>query len=139
MIVKIKLDKGAYYPTRAYPDDAGLDLYTKESITIRKGESALFDTGIHIELPPNTFAKIESKSGLMTKYKIISLGGVIDRGYTGPIKVCLFNLSKETYTLKKGVKIAQLIIHNIIIPDIEIVDTLDESLRGNNGFGSTGV
>lgn len=135
--MKIKLDEGAIMPTRAYPTDAGLDLYSRETQIVPAKESAIFDTGVHIELPMGTAGFIKSKSGLNVKHGIQS-EGVIDVGYTGSICVKLYNHSGYDYKVNKGDKISQLVILPIWSPDLELVDELDEAERGNNGFGSTG-
>jgi dUTP pyrophosphatase len=135
--MKIQLDNGAYIPTRAYPTDAGLDLYAKEEQIVPARESAIFDTGVHIELPENTVGMIKSKSGLMVKHGIVS-EGVIDVGYSGTICVKLFNHSGYDYKVNKGDKISQLVIMPIVIPELELVDELEEKERGSNGFGSSG-
>jgi deoxyuridine 5'-triphosphate nucleotidohydrolase len=133
---KVKLDEGAKMPTRAHPEDAGLDLYARETQTIRN--SAVFDTGVHLAIHRGFFGKIESKSGLNVNYGVVSCGGVIDSGYTGSIKVKLYNLGNEDYTVKKGDKIAQLIIQPCVAPELEEVEDLDDTPRGDKGFGSTG-
>ena len=153
MAVKIKLDEGAIMPTRAHATDAGLDLYSREdkvvfpSGVIGNGEydykhqlesSETFDTGVHIAFDRKTYGKIESKSGLNVLHGIVSCGGVIDEGYTGSITVKLYNLSTKPYTVRKGDKIAQLVIMPYLVPDIEIVDELNETERGCGAFGSTG-
>jgi len=138
--MKVKLDAGAYAPTRAHKTDAGLDLYTPVDVTIlAKGGSAVIDTGAHVELPHKAYGKIESKSGLNTKHGIVSCGGVIDEGYTGSIKVKLYNFSRQPYTFRKGDKIAQLIVQPCVYVDVTVVDELTTGTeRGDNGFGSTG-
>ena len=136
--MKIKLDPGAIMPTRAPPTDAGLDLYCMEDIRVWPGSPAVIDTGVHIELPPGYYGKIESKSGLNVKYDIVSCGGVIDEGYTGGIIVKLYNLGQRIHDFKAGDKIAQLIIQPYAAPELEVVDELTETDRGSNGFGSTG-
>lgn len=135
--MKIVLDKGAVMPTRAHESDAGLDLYARERQPIRARGSAEFDTGVHIELPPGTVGMIKSKSSLYVKHSLIS-EGVIDVGYTGSIRVKLHNLSDNDYIVEKGDKISQLVIMPILTPELELVDKLDETDRGNGGFGSTG-
>jgi dUTP pyrophosphatase len=153
--MKIMLDEGAKLPTRAHEDDAGLDLYARETLTIytydemgydvltrrsrKLPNCASFDTGVHMEIPVGYFGKIESKSGLNMKHNIVSCGGVVDSGYTGSIVVKLYNLGTEPYTFHKGDKIAQIIIQPYLAPELEVVDELSETDRGNNGFGSTGV
>ena len=136
--MNVKLDNGAVMPTRAHDTDAGLDLYCRETKMLWAGKSVVFDTGVHVELPHGYFGKIESKSGLNTKHGIVSLGGVIDEGYTGSIVVKLYNCGSESYRFQKGDKIAQMIIQPYLAPALELVDFLEETERGNDGFGSTG-
>lgn len=135
--MKIKLDEGAFMPTRAHDTDAGLDLYSRETVVVSAKESVTFDTGVHIELPPDTVGFLKSKSGLNVKHGITS-EGVIDEGYTGSIAVKLYNHSGYDYKVNQGDKISQLVILPIIKPDLEVVDSLDETDRGDNGFGSSG-
>lgn len=135
--MRIKLDNGAYMPTRAHAADAGLDLYSPEEVHIPPKWFATIDTGVHVELPKNTVGMVKSKSGLNVNHGIQS-EGVIDVGYTGSIKVKLYNHSGRWYRVEKGDKISQLVILPILTPDLEVVDELDETERGNGGFGSTG-
>ena len=135
--MKIKLDEGAKLPTRAHATDAGLDLYAMEDQIISARESAEFDTGVHIELPPNTVGFLKSKSGLNVNHGLTS-EGVIDVGYTGSIVVKIYNNSGYDYTINKGDKISQLVILPILTPELELVDSLEETERGANGFGSSG-
>lgn len=145
--MKIKLDSGATMPTRAHETDAGLDLYSMEdkiilpsnicdSVYVDCGET--FDTGVHIAFDRGTYGKIESKSGLNVNHSVVSCGGVIDEGYTGSIKVKLYNFGTKPYPVHAGDKIAQLIVQNYLTPELELVDDLDDTERGDNGFGSTG-
>lgn len=136
--MKIKLDPWAIMPTRAHDTDAGLDLYATEDILVPCfGNSVIIDTGVHVQLPPNTAGMIKSKSGLNVKHGITS-EGVVDVGYTGSIRVKLYNHSDTAYRVKRGDKISQLVIVPVVIPPIVVVDELDKSERGSNGFGSTG-
>lgn len=135
--MRIVLDKGAVMPTRAHETDAGLDLYARERKLIRGRSSAVFDTGVHIELPAGTVGMIKSKSGLNVKHGLIS-EGVIDVGYTGSICVKLYNLSDKDYIVEIGDKISQLVVMPFIAPSLDLVDELEPTERGNGGFGSTG-
>ena len=159
--MKIKLDEGAYMPTRAHDTDAGLDLYAREDKVVPAGGSCTFDTGVHLELPDrekypvelgfNTnrgFVKmaeahfktagfLKSKSGLNVKHNLTS-EGVIDMGYTGSIVVKLYNHGAEDYHVKRGDKISQLVIVPVLTPTLDVVTELDETERGENGFGSSG-
>ena len=134
--MKVKLD-GAKIPTRAHETDAGLDLYSREKVIIFPNESYIFDTGVHIELPQNSVGLLKSKSGLYMKHHITS-EGVVDEGYTGSIRVKLVNHGNEPYMVNKGDKISQLVILPILKPTLEIVDSLEDTERGENGFGSSG-
>lgn len=135
--MKITLDKGAKMPTRAHPYDAGLDLYAMEDGCIHCNQSHTFDTGVHVQIPEGFVGLVKSKSGLMCNHGIIT-DGTIDAHYTGPIKVCLFNHGSNKYEVKVGDKIAQLVIMPCLLPWPELVDSLDETDRGDAGFGSTG-
>ena len=135
--MKIKLDPLAIMPTRAHETDAGLDLYSPALYIVPAGGSAIIDTGVHVQLPPNTAGMLKSKSGLNVKHDITS-EGVIDVGYTGSIVVKLYNHGTTPYTVRKGDKISQLVIVPVVIPPIKVVDSLEETERGNGGFGSTG-
>ena len=135
--MKVMLDEGAFMPTRAHEADAGLDLYARESAVVGSKESTKFDTGVHIELPPDSVGFLKSKSGLNVRHGITS-EGVIDEGYTGSIVVKLYNNSGRDYIVNRGDKISQLVILPILKPALEVVDSLDETDRGNNGFGSSG-
>lgn len=136
--MKVVVDPGTCIPTRAHPEDAGLDLYCKTGGWIWPHGSRTFDTGVHIALPPGTFGKVESKSGLNVNHSVVSCGGIIDEGYTGSIRVKLYNLSWKPYRVHDGDKIAQLIITDCRKPPIEIVGALEDTARGCGGFGSTG-
>ena len=146
--MKIMLDKGAKMPTRAHPYDAGLDLYTPVDVTVPGSRcddfydevqvgSETIDTGVHVQIPECCVGFIKSKSGLMVNHGITT-DGTIDCGYTGSIRVKLFNHSSEAYTFKAGDKIAQLVIVPCVLLPLEEVDRLEKTTRGNGGFGSTG-
>ena len=135
--MKIMLDKWGKMPTRAHTWDAGLDLYAAVDCVIGVGNRHTFDTGVHVQIPEGWVGFVKSKSGLMVKHGIIT-DGTIDAHYTGPIKVCLFNNGLVEYTVKAGDKIAQLVIIKCELPELELVDSLEETDRGDGGFGSTG-
>lgn len=136
--MKVMLDKDAILPTRAHDTDAGLDLYCREKKRIWPGQSAVFDTGVHIELPHGYYGEITSKSGLNVNHGVVSHGGTIDEGYTGSIVVKLYNHGTTAYDFQKGDKIAQLIIKQYLAPPLEVVEELEKTDRGDAGFGSTG-
>ena len=135
--MKIMLDEGAKMPTRAHEWDAGLDLYAMEGGNICCCNKRIFDTGVHVQIPEGYVGFIKSKSGLMCKRSIVT-DGTIDAHYTGSIKLCLFNHGSRSYEVKAGDKIAQLVIMPCCLPELELVDSLDQTDRGDNGFGSTG-
>lgn len=135
--MKIKLDSGAIAPTRAHDTDAGLDLYSPIEINIPSGWSRYINTGVHIQLPHGTAGLIVSKSGLNVIHGITSTG-LIDEGYTGAIRVRLYNKSPENYQIHVGDKISQLVVIPVLYEPVEIVDSIEGGERGDNGFGSTG-
>ena len=156
--MKIMLDKGyGIMPTRAHPYDAGLDLYAPEDVVVPATEtriafepytmgphiietrigSATIDTGVHVQIPECCVGFIKSKSGLMVNHGITT-DGTIDCGYTGSIRVKLFNHRSEAYEFKAGDKIAQLVILPCVLLPLEQVDSLEDTDRGTGGFGSTG-
>ena len=135
--MKIMLDDGAYMPTRAHSMDAGLDLYSPVDVLLMSQASAVIDTGVHVELPPGSVGFLKSKSGLNVKHGILG-EGVIDAGYTGSIRVKLYNHSGDTYKIQRGDKVTQLVILPVLLPDLEQVDRLEDTERGVGGFGSTG-
>lgn len=147
--MRIKLDENAIMPTRAHDTDAGLDLYATEDKVVPAGGSAVFDTGVSIELPKFVFdcsgygvvlptaGLIVSKSGLNFKHGITS-EGLIDDLYRGSIHVKLYNHGTEDYEVKRGDKISQLVILPILTPQLEVVEELGETERGDKGFGSSG-
>ena len=134
--MKIKLDEGAKV-SRAHDDDAGLDLHARETKIVPARGSAIFDTGVHVELPKGSAGILISKSGLNPAHGLQSTG-LVDSGYTGSVVVKLYNHSKVDYTVNEGDKISQLVIVPIFTPVLEIVDELDETERGSGGFGSSG-
>lgn len=135
--IEIMLDEGAYTPTRAHDIDAGLDLYSMEQATIPAKGSAVFNTGVHIKILPGFVGFIKSKSGLNVKHGLTT-EGVIDAGYTGAIIVKVYNHSDEDYIIKRGDKVTQLVILPIVTPKVKIVNAIENTERGDNGFGSSG-
>ena len=137
IIMRVSLDKGAFPPERAHPTDAGLDLKTPVDFVVPAGGWAIVDTGVHVELPNYTCGMLKSKSGLNVRYGITGTG-LIDEGFTGSIKVRLYNHGSEDYRFKAGEKVTQLAVIPCLYPDIEIVDQIQGGERGENGYGSSG-
>ena len=132
----------AVLPVRATPGSAGLDLSAciSEPITLDPGCRKLIPTGLAAAIPQGAAGMIYARSSLGTKHGIaLSNGvGVIDNDYRGEIQVGLCNFSSEPYTISPGERIAQLVLHPVLLLPVEEVDTLDETERGAGGFGSTG-
>lgn len=140
--MKVKLDEGAFMPERAHELDAGYDLRSPSDFVLHGMVSnsagmVSVDTGIHVLIEPGYVGILEAKSGLNVNHNIIGTG-VIDAGYTGSIKVKLYNLGVEPHYFKRGDKIIQLVLYPIITPEMELVDELEATERGEGGFGSSG-
>lgn len=129
---------GGKIPTRGSEESAGLDLTANETTTIPANQRKLISTGVKIKLPIGTYGRIAPRSGLATKGISVD-AGVIDRDYTGEIRVLLVNKSDINFVVNTGDRIAQLIVERIAQVDIEIVDQLEDTTRGTKGFGSTGT
>jgi dUTP pyrophosphatase len=138
-ILKVKFnEEDAMMPKRGSSDSAGYDLYSNEEGNILPGQTKLYNTGLSFKVPFGTYGRIAPRSGLSKKGIMVN-AGVIDRDYTGPVKIMLHNLSESTYVVNKNDRIAQLIIEKIETPNIVLVDNLENTLRGDGGFGSTGI
>lgn len=135
--MKIKLDRGALIPVRAHGTDAGADLRSPIETVVPARGSCIIDTGVHIQLPHGYVGMLKSKSGLNVEHGITS-EGVIDEGYTGAIKVKLYNHSYAPYKIGRYDKITQLVIVPCEYVQFDLVDDLEDSERGGDGFGSTG-
>ena len=138
MQIKFTLDEGAYKPEKAHAADAGFDLKARKGKLIRCMNSKVFDTGVHVDIPEGYVGYVQGRSGLNINDCVICPTGTIDAGYTGSIKVKLYNLKPYAYIVKPGDKIAQLIIQPLADCEFVEADTLEDTERGNNGFGSTG-
>ena len=136
--MRVILDEGAIMPTRGHATDAGLDLYARESVFIPPNGSAVFDTGVHVELPRMTCGLLVSKSGLNVNCDITSTG-LIDEGYTGSIRVKLYNHGDRNFLVRKGDKISQLVVIPCWYEKLDLVQSFGTvTERGEAGFGSTG-
>ena len=132
-----KLHPDAIVPTRAYEHDAGLDLTSVETHTLKPGEGKIFKTGIAIALDPGYVGLVWDRSS-MGKKGIKTLGGVIDSGYRGEVGVILWNISHEPQTIQSGERIAQLLVQAVATPQTKEVADLSQTERGTGGFGSSG-
>lgn len=134
-----KLNDSAIIPTRGHETDAGLDLYALKDYEIFPRNRYLIQTGISLEIPEGYYGRVAPRSGLAVKYGIDVFAGVVDSSYRGELMVLLYNSNEiETFVIKKGDRIAQLIIEKHYNFPIEIVYTLSDTNRGSGGFGSTG-
>ena len=135
-----KLTNDATMPTRGSDGAVGYDLYsTEDTVVPCQAGRALVGTGISVVLPPGVYGRVAPRSGLAVKHCINVGAGVIDPDYTGEIKVVLFNHGTEDFEIKKGDRIAQLILERCETPMIKEIGLLEETLRGDGGFGSTGL
>ncbi len=132
-----KLSETAQVPTKGHPNDAGWDLYADEDTTLWPEETQLISTGIAMAIPKNYVGLIWDRSSMGVK-GIHRHAGVIDSGYRGEVKVCLHNTTTEMYKIKKGDRIAQLLIQKTPQFIMHVVEELDSTERGSGGFGSTG-
>ncbi len=135
-----KMNEDAIIPNFAHKGDAGMDLYSIEEVIIPPTESRLIKTGISIALPKNTEAQVRPRSGLALKYSVTVLNtpGTIDEGYRGEIGIILINHGKEEFIVTKNMKIAQMVVKPIYDINILEVNELNDTDRGEGGFGSTG-
>ncbi|WP_333860457.1 dUTP diphosphatase [Clostridium sp.] len=140
LLVK-RINEEAILPFYAHKGDAGLDLFSVEEVLIKPMERKLVSTGIKIQLPPNTEGQVRPRSGLALNHGITLLNspGTIDEGYRGEIKVIMINFGQEDFLIKKGMKIAQMVIKSVEQVSIKEVVELKDTERGERGFGSTGT
>jgi len=136
LLVK-KLDKTANLPYKQHGDDAGYDMSCICDVAIEPNGKCLVGTGIAFTVPKGTYGQIAPRSGLSNKGIFVN-AGVIDRCYTGEVKIMLYNFSANTIELARGSRVAQLIVKKIDSPVVMEVDELNETERGEGGFGSTG-
>ena len=135
-IKRLTLD--ATLPTRASPGSVGYDLYSLNDLCIQPNSRDIVSTGVCATIPMGCYGRIAPRSRLTVKYGIHVGAGVIDPDYTGELKVCLFKLGSVPFEIKKGDKIAQLILEKCMTPLIEEVNELQKTMRANRGFGSSG-
>ena len=142
MQVRVKrLSSSATLPARAHPADAGLDLHSAVDLDIPPGETRLVGTGLALELPPGTEAQVRPRSGLALTHSVTVLNtpGTIDEGYRGEVGVILINHGRRVFEVRRGMKVAQLIVQPTLAVEIVAVDALSDTPRGTGGFGSTGA
>jgi dUTP pyrophosphatase len=136
-----RLSDKAVLPTRGSELSAGYDLSSAETKVLAAGQRAIIKTDLSIACPPGTYGRVAPRSGLTVKFGIHVGAGVVDADYRGPLGVVLFNLGDKDFEIKEGDRIAQLILEEIkMVPVVDVgEEELDETERGDGGFGSTGV
>ena len=141
-----KLSESAKLPTKAHATDAGWDLYCDEDALIKVGQTAVLKTGVALGIPSGYYGKIEDRSSLAS-VGLRTGAGVVDSGYNGEIKIVIHNLNNgndsthvgQGYQIKKGQKIAQLVVNPVVATRLVEVEALEDSERGEKGFGSSGL
>lgn len=135
----VRVHEGAVLPKRGSALSAGYDLSACESCVIAKGARGVVKTGLKLAIPSGTYGRVAPRSGLAVKHGIDVGAGVIDADYRGELGVVLFNFGSDDFEVKAGDRVAQLIIERISTPEVVEVQSLDNTERGEGGFGSTGV
>ncbi len=127
-------------PSKAHHDDAAFDLRSRIDLELPVGRSTLVPSGVYIELPIEYEAQIRPRSGLALKHDLMLTNspGTIDAGYRGEIGVIMYNAGQKEFSIKRGDRIAQMVICKLPEVELELSDSLSETLRGEGGFGSTG-
>ena len=136
-----QLDARAVLPSRAHPGDAGLDLHALEPLRLAPGARAPARTGIAVEIPNGHAGLVLPRSGLARRHGIalVNAPGLIDSGYRGELQVLLLNTDRsQAVEIAAGDRIAQLVLVAVALPEVELVGTLEASVRGTGGFGSSG-
>ncbi|MBR9699515.1 dUTP diphosphatase [Candidatus Woesearchaeota archaeon] len=138
--LKIQRISDVTLPSYAHEGDAGMDLYAAHDEILKPGEHKIIKTGIKIAVPVGYEAQVRPKSGLALKHglSIVNTPGTVDSGYRGEVGVIVINHGKEDFLVKKNIKIAQMIINKIEQANLIEVKELDDTARGEGGFGSTG-
>jgi len=134
-----RLVQDATIPTRGSSGAVGYDLYSVDEVVVSPSQRALVGTGVAVILPMNVYGRVAPRSGLAVKHGIQVGAGVVDPDYRGEIKVVLFNQGDKHFEIKKGDRIAQLVLERCETPDVREIESLDETDRGSGGFGSTGA
>lgn len=133
----LKVHPEAVLPTRAYPNDAGMDIYCLEDVILTPAQGKVTRTGIALAIPNGYVGMVADRSS-MAKRGVKTAGGVIDSGYRGEVHVVLWNISGQEIRINRGERIAQMLILPIATPAVQEVSALGETARGTQGFGSSG-
>lgn len=135
----VALSRDSQPPSRGSERAAGYDLRAVADVVVPPWERVLVPTGLKIALPPDTMGEIRSRSGLASKSGIFAFHGLLDEDYRGEVHVLLISMTGQPFEVKKGDRIAQLVVVPVVHPSVEVVETLPASARGEGGFGSTGL
>lgn len=135
----VKISDKAQAPSKGFSLAAGYDLYSAADVKVAAQDKAVIPTDLKVAVPHGTYGRVASLSGLAAKYFIDVGAGVVDEDYRGPLGVVLFNHAHVPFQVKQGDRIAQLICEKIVYPELLEVEDLDETERGEGGFGSTGT
>ena len=134
-----KLSDAATAPKRATAGAAGYDLCSAEEVVVPAGMRKMVRTDLSMAIPASHYGRIAPRSGLATKKGVDIGAGVIDEDYRGPVGLCIVNNGTDDFEIKVGDRVAQLLLERIDIPEVEVVEELDDTERGGKGFGSTGT
>lgn len=139
--VQVTVSEEGFLPDHATPGSAGMDLRASEDALLQPGEVRAVGTGIRIAVPEGYEAQVRPRSGLALKHgiSIPNAPGTIDSDYRGEVRVILINLGNEAFAIRRGDRIAQLVVAPVVRAEWECVHELPETVRGEGGFGSTGV
>jgi dUTP pyrophosphatase len=141
--VRIVMNKGDedLVPVKAHTDDAGFDLHANEEVVVAAHKACIVSTGMRLMLPRGYEAQVRPRSGLALKHSVTVLNspGTIDCGYTGEVKVILINHGDYDFLVARGDRIAQMVISKLDAVELEMADEVERTLRGEGGFGSTGI
>ena len=139
--IRMVVEDGMDVPSYAHEGDAGLDLRVKENVSLMPGHTVMVGTGVRAAIPKGYVGKVFMRSGFATKKNIVLANGtgIIDSGYRGEIMLPLFNMTKHLRFIKKGERVAQLVVERYATCNVEVVDELDDTNRGTGGFGSSGT
>jgi len=138
MRVRIKRLDDIELPQYSRSGDAAFDLPSSKDLTIEPGDTKTVPTGLALEIPKGHVGLVWDRSGLASKYGMHCFAGVVDSGYRGEVKVVMHNFGEKAFAVKKGMRVAQLIIQPVAEVVLEEADELSESTRGDKGFGSSG-
>jgi dUTP pyrophosphatase len=136
----VRLDPSVPVPGYAHPGDAGLDLAASRDVTLAPGDRAAVPTGLAVAVPDGWVGLVHPRSGLARRHgvTVVNAPGTIDAGYRGEVQVLLVNLGADTVTLARGDRVAQLLLQRVGRAVVVEVATLEDSVRGTGGFGSSG-